>query len=49
MNTIAGIAITLKKAAELDFHKYGLQVLNNAKTLAAELTKSGASLVTGGN
>ncbi|SME88976.1 serine hydroxymethyltransferase [Desulfovibrio gilichinskyi] len=48
MNTIAGIAITLKKAAELDFHKYGLQVLNNAKTLAAELTKSGASLVTGG-
>ncbi|WP_291328005.1 serine hydroxymethyltransferase [Desulfovibrio sp. UCD-KL4C] len=48
MNTIAGIAITLKKAAELDFHKYGLQVLNNAKTLATELTKSGASLVTGG-
>ena len=48
MNTIAGIAITLKKAAELDFHKYGLQVLNNAKTLAAELTKSGATLVTGG-
>lgn len=48
MNTIAGIAITLKKAAELDFHKYGLQVLNNAKTLAAELIKSGATLVTGG-
>ncbi|MBI9110590.1 serine hydroxymethyltransferase [Maridesulfovibrio ferrireducens] len=48
MNTIAGIAITLKKAAELDFHKYGLQILNNAKTLATELTKSGVSLVTGG-
>ncbi len=48
MNTIAGIAITLKKAAEQDFHKYGLQVLTNAKTLATELTKSGASLVTGG-
>ncbi|SDL09471.1 glycine hydroxymethyltransferase [Maridesulfovibrio ferrireducens] len=48
MNTIAGIAIALKKAAELDFHKYGLQILNNAKTLATELTESGVSLVTGG-
>lgn len=48
MNTIAGIAVTLKKAAEPEFHEYGLQVLKNAQTLAAELLKSGASLVTGG-
>ncbi|WP_027177232.1 serine hydroxymethyltransferase [Maridesulfovibrio hydrothermalis] len=48
MNTIAGIAVTLKKAAEPEFHEYGLQVLNNSKALAGELIKCGASLVTGG-
>ncbi|WP_027722350.1 serine hydroxymethyltransferase [Maridesulfovibrio zosterae] len=48
MNTIAGIAVTLKKAAESEFHEYGLQVLNNAGTLADELLKSGAFLITGG-
>jgi glycine hydroxymethyltransferase len=48
MNTIAGIAVTLKKALEPEFKEYGKQVLVNAKTLADELLKSGASLVTGG-
>ncbi|WP_319780342.1 serine hydroxymethyltransferase [Maridesulfovibrio sp.] len=48
MNTIAGIAVTLKKALEPEFKEYGKQVLLNAKTLADELIKSGASLVTGG-
>lgn len=48
MNTIAGIAVTLKKAALPEFKEYGSQVLKNAKTLAEELVKSGASLVTGG-
>ncbi|WP_320170329.1 serine hydroxymethyltransferase [Maridesulfovibrio sp.] len=48
MNTIAGIAVTLKKAAEPEFKEYGRQVLLNASTLADELVKNGASLVTGG-
>lgn len=48
MNTIAGIAVTLKKALEPEFKEYGKQVLLNANTLADELLKSGASLVTGG-
>jgi glycine hydroxymethyltransferase len=48
MNTIAGIAVTLKKALEPEFKEYGRQVLLNAKTLADELLDSGASLVTGG-
>ena len=48
MNTIAGIAVTLKKALEPEFKEYGKQVLLNANTLADKLLKSGASLVTGG-
>lgn len=48
MNTIAGIAVTLQKAALPEFKQYGSQVLKNARTLADELVKSGASLVTGG-
>jgi glycine hydroxymethyltransferase len=48
MNTIAGIAITLGKALQPEFREYGSQVLRNAKTLAATLMESGASLVTGG-
>ncbi len=48
MNTIAGIAITLGKALLPEFREYGAQVLRNAKTLAAALMESGASLVTGG-
>ena len=48
MNVIAGIAITLKKAAEPAFREYGEQVLRNARTLAAEMLARGATLVTGG-
>ncbi len=48
MNTIAGIAVTLQKAALPEFKQYGSQVVKNARTLADELVKSGASLVTGG-
>jgi glycine hydroxymethyltransferase len=48
MNVIAGIAITLKKAAEPAFRAYGEQVLRNARMLAAELLARGATLVTGG-
>jgi glycine hydroxymethyltransferase len=48
MNVVAGIAITLKKAAEPAFRAYAEQVLRNAKALAAALTERGARLVTGG-
>ena len=48
MNVIAGVAITLKKAAEPAFRTYGEQVLRNARTLASELLARGATLVTGG-
>ena len=48
MNAIAGIAITLKKAAEPAFRRYGQDVLRNAKVLAQALLDGGATLVTGG-
>lgn len=48
MNVIAGVAITLGKAAEPAFRAYGEQVLRNARTLASELLARGATLVTGG-
>src|SRR5262249_36428586 len=48
MNTIAGAAITLKKAMEPEFSAYAAQALKNAKTLAARLAAEGVTLVTGG-
>jgi glycine hydroxymethyltransferase len=48
MNTIAAVAVTLKKAAEPEFRAYAAQVLRNAKALAAALTRAGGTLVTGG-
>jgi glycine hydroxymethyltransferase len=48
MNTIAGIAVTLKKAMEPEFRQYAEQVLVNAQELAAGLLTEGCSLVTGG-
>jgi glycine hydroxymethyltransferase len=48
MNTIAAIAITLKKAAEPEFKTYARQVLANARALADALVARGATLVTGG-
>jgi glycine hydroxymethyltransferase len=48
MNTIAGAAITFKKAAEPDFVEYARNILRNAKALAAALLAEGVTLITGG-
>jgi glycine hydroxymethyltransferase len=48
MNNVAAAAVGFKKAAEPEFKEYSRQVLANAQTLATELTKVGAKLVTGG-
>jgi glycine hydroxymethyltransferase len=48
MNTIAAIAITLKKAQEPEFREYAAQTLRNSKALAAALLEGGATLITGG-
>ncbi len=47
-NTTAAIAICLDEASLPSFKKYGKAVLENAKTLAAELKKGGLDLVSGG-
>ncbi|HEX9812017.1 MAG TPA: serine hydroxymethyltransferase [Burkholderiales bacterium] len=48
MNTIAAVAIALKKAAEPAFADYARQVLANAKALARTLLDQGVTLITGG-
>jgi glycine hydroxymethyltransferase len=48
MNTIAAIAVTLKKAAEPAFAVYAADVLRNARVLADTLLGLGCTLVTGG-
>jgi glycine hydroxymethyltransferase len=48
MNTIAGVAVTLRKAGEPAFRRYGEAVLENARVLADALLEHGATLVTGG-
>jgi glycine hydroxymethyltransferase len=48
MHAVAGIAVTLRKAATSEFHTYCIQVLANAGALARELLRLGATLVTGG-
>jgi glycine hydroxymethyltransferase len=48
MNAVAGIAVTMKLAAQPEFKRYAEQVLNNARTLAAELKALGCELITGG-
>lgn len=48
MNVVAGIAVTLKKAASPDFQAYARQVLRNANTLAGALMERGMKLVTDG-
>jgi glycine hydroxymethyltransferase len=48
MNTIAGAAITFKKAAEPEFIEYARAILRNAKALAAALLAEGVTLITGG-
>jgi glycine hydroxymethyltransferase len=48
MHAVAGIAVTLKKAATPEFSAYCKQVLANASVLAGELLRLGATLITGG-
>ena len=48
MNAVAGIAVTMKLAAEPAFKHYAQQVLINAQVLADELRSLGTHLITGG-
>ena len=48
MNAVAGIAVTLKLAAEPAFKEYASEVVRNARALADELLKQGCTLITGG-
>ena len=48
MNQVAATAVALKLAAQAPFKAYAVQVLKNAKALAAALTEHGVYLVTGG-
>lgn len=48
MQSVAGIAIALKKAATPAFTDYCQQVLRNARALAGALSARGARLITGG-
>jgi glycine hydroxymethyltransferase len=45
---VAGIAASLKEAATDEFRSYARQVVCNARVLAAELSRRGFELVTGG-
>lgn len=48
MQTIAAIAVALKKAMEPEFKEYANQVLKNAKVLAESLMENRAKLITNG-
>jgi glycine hydroxymethyltransferase len=48
MNTIAGIAVTLRKALEPEFKSYAAKILKNASALASSILKEGGVLITGG-
>jgi glycine hydroxymethyltransferase len=48
MNAVAGIAVTMKLAAQPAFREYAKQVLVNASALASELQQRGCTLITGG-
>lgn len=48
LNTIAGIGIALREAAQPSFKEYAAHVVENAKALADALLESGFSLVSGG-
>jgi len=48
MQTIAGVAVALKKALEPEFKNYAQQVLKNAKVLAQVLMDQGVKLITDG-
>ncbi|MFA6160832.1 MAG: serine hydroxymethyltransferase [Patescibacteria group bacterium] len=48
LNTIAGIGVALLEASRPEFKDYATRVVDNAKTLAQELTSHGLKLVSGG-
>jgi glycine hydroxymethyltransferase len=48
MHIIAAKAVCLKEAAEPGFREYAKQIVANAKTLAAEITRAGFRIVSGG-
>jgi glycine hydroxymethyltransferase len=48
MNAVAGIAVTMKLAAQPEFRTYARQVLRSASALADELKRRGCRLITGG-
>jgi glycine hydroxymethyltransferase len=48
MHVIAAKAVCFREAATPEFGEYARRVVENAKTLAAELTARGFDLVTGG-
>lgn len=47
-NQTAAIAVALREADSFSFKRYAAQIVQNAKALAGELTKSGFNLVSGG-
>ena len=48
MNQVAATAITMGKAATMEFRSYAQQILINARMLAETLSEGGMDLVTGG-
>jgi len=48
LNSIAALAVALKEAQSVKFHKYAKQIIVNAKALASGLTEHGFKLVTAG-
>ena len=48
MHVIAGKAVAFKEALDPSFKEYAAQIIKNCKALAAELTKLGYKLVSGG-
>src|SRR3989338_3473887 len=47
-HTIAAVAVALREAGKPEFRKFAVQVVKNAKTLAASLQKEGLRLISGG-
>lgn len=48
IHSVAGIAIALENSTKPEFKKYALQVVKNAKYLAADLKKGGLDVISGG-
>lgn len=48
-NQTAAIAVALKEASSTSFKKYATQIVKNSQALAAELSKKGYNLVSGGS